>query len=314
MPNVFISYAREDLAVVQPLEQALIACGIGVWRDQESLYGGQQWPKAIGDAISAHDVLLLAWSKHAAASHFVEFEWTTAIALRKTILPCLLDETPLPSALSAINGIEMRALEAALPKILQAVQRPVATTDPEHRAEVLERLQEIGSGGPSEVVDAAKTVFRQHGWGVQGNVYQAARDMHLIVERPAAKAQKTLLEKWQTWVALFVGLLTVATLSLGLWEKLVKMVMPGQSYEQAVQTLSGVIWDENGETLGGVEVTLPEFTRKVITESDGRFSFQVKAPQQQHVRLIARKDGYRTYYGDPTLGYSSMEFNMRREK
>ena len=96
MPNVFISYAREDLAVVQPLEQALIACGIGVWRDQESLYGGQQWPKAIGDAISAHDVLLLAWSKHAAASHFVEFEWTTAIALRKTILPCFArrDATP----------------------------------------------------------------------------------------------------------------------------------------------------------------------------------------------------------------------------
>ena len=148
MPNVFISYAREDLAVVRQLEQALKTSGIAVWRDQESLYGGQQWPKAIGEAISAHDVLLLAWSQHAAASHFVELEWTTAIALRKTILPCLLDETPLPPALSAINGIEMRVLEAALPKILQALQRPVATTDPEHRAEVLDRLQEISSARP----------------------------------------------------------------------------------------------------------------------------------------------------------------------
>jgi hypothetical protein len=128
-PYVFISYAREDLAVVQPLEQALMASGIGVWRDQESLYGGQQWPKAIGDDISAHDMLLLAWSKHATASHVVEFEWTTAIALRKAILPCFLDETPLPPALSAINGIEMRGLEAALPKTLQAVQRSVTTTD-----------------------------------------------------------------------------------------------------------------------------------------------------------------------------------------
>ena len=208
----------------------------------------------------------------------------------------------------------MRALEAALPKILQALQRPVPTTDPEHRAEVLDRLQEISSTDPSEVVEAARVVFRQQGWGVQGNVYQAARDMHLIVERPAAKAQKTILEKWQTWVALFVGLLTVATLSLGLWEKVGKLVIPGQSHEQVVQMLSGVIGDENGETLGGVEVTLPEFTLKVITESDGRFSFQVKAPQQRHVRLIARKDGYRTYYGDPTLGYTSMGFTMRREK
>ena len=287
LPDVFISCAREDLAVVQPLEQVLTASGIAVWRDQESLYGGQQWPKAIGEAISAHDVLLLAWSKHATASHFVELEWTTAIALRKTILPCMLDETPLPPALSAINGIEMRALDAALPKILQALQRLLATTDPEHRAEVLDRLQEISSADPSEVVEAAKTAFSQKGWGVQGNVYQAARDIHLIVERPAAKSPKTILEKWQTWVALFVGLLTVATLSLGLWEKFVKMVIPGQPNEQVVQMLSGVIWEENGETLGGVEVTLPEFTLKHMTDSTGRFSFQVKAPQQRHVRLIA---------------------------
>ena len=66
--------------------------------------------------------------------------------------------------------------------------------------------------------------------------------------------------------------------------------------------------------LGGVEITLPEFNLKYMTDRDGRFTFQVKAPQQRHVRLIARKDGYRTYYGDPTLGYTSMEFNMRREK
>jgi hypothetical protein len=60
---------------------------------------------------------------------------------------------------------------------------------------VLDRLQEISSTNPSEVVEAARTVFRQQWWGVQGNVYQAARDVHLIVERPAAKAQKTILEK-----------------------------------------------------------------------------------------------------------------------
>ena len=95
---------------------------------------------------------------------------------------------------------------------------------------------------------------------------------------------------------------------------MVKLIIPGQGHEQVVQTLAGVIWDENGETLGGVEVTLPEFNLKHVTESNGRFSFQVKAPQQRHVRLIARKDGYRTYYGDPTLGYTSMGFTMRREK
>jgi hypothetical protein len=44
MRQVFISYARADLSPVQQLEGALQAQGIAVWRDQESIYGGQQWP------------------------------------------------------------------------------------------------------------------------------------------------------------------------------------------------------------------------------------------------------------------------------
>ena len=121
MAQVFLSYARRDLPTLQPLLQDLVEHGITVWRDQDSLYGGQHWPKAIGEAIAAHDVLLLAWSQEAAASHFVEFEWNTALALQKSILPCLLDQTPLPPALSAINGIDARLPHEALPKILQAL-------------------------------------------------------------------------------------------------------------------------------------------------------------------------------------------------
>jgi hypothetical protein len=56
MANIFISYSREDEKVVQTLEQALRGNGIVVWRDQESIYGGEQWPKAIGEAISANRV------------------------------------------------------------------------------------------------------------------------------------------------------------------------------------------------------------------------------------------------------------------
>jgi TIR domain len=93
MPRVFISYARHDLNAVQQLERALQPHDVSIWRDQESIYGGQQWPKAIEEAIAAHDYALLVWSKSAAQSHFVKFEWNSAIALRKTILPCLLDDT-----------------------------------------------------------------------------------------------------------------------------------------------------------------------------------------------------------------------------
>ena len=63
MSNVFLSYARVDLAPVLAIEQGLRAAGVSVWRDQDKLYGGQMWPKALGEAIAAQDHLLLCCSK-----------------------------------------------------------------------------------------------------------------------------------------------------------------------------------------------------------------------------------------------------------
>src|SRR5262249_51927599 len=96
MENIFLSYARNDLSAVLPLAQSLAESGISVWRDQESIYGGQLWPKAIGEAIASNDAILLMWSVNSARSKFVEFEWNTAIALQKKIIPCPMDDTALP--------------------------------------------------------------------------------------------------------------------------------------------------------------------------------------------------------------------------
>ena len=132
MPKVFISYSRNDATAVHRLIQALAADGVTVWRDVDSLHGGQQWPKVIGEAIADNDLLLLVWSQHAATSHFVELEWTTAMALRKTLLPCVLDATPLPPALSAFNVVDSRQLTAALPRILEALHQLVSATSGVH--------------------------------------------------------------------------------------------------------------------------------------------------------------------------------------
>jgi TIR domain len=134
--------------------------GIAVWRDQESIYGGQQWPKAIGEAIAANDYVVLVWSKSAAQSHFVEFERNSAIALRKNILPCLLDDTPLPPSRSAINAINVRQLDDAWPRILQALHQPVAPPDPARSADVISQLRSLPPTEPEEVVQAARLSSR----------------------------------------------------------------------------------------------------------------------------------------------------------
>jgi hypothetical protein len=49
--HVFISYAREDSALVDQLERALTGAGIPVWRDKASLWPGDEWEIAIRQAI-----------------------------------------------------------------------------------------------------------------------------------------------------------------------------------------------------------------------------------------------------------------------
>jgi hypothetical protein len=91
MPTVFMSYSWDDVGYAEQLEADLKGVGINVWRDQHKLYGGQLWPKELGEAIAAQDAVLLLWSGKTADTHFVEFEWSTAIALNIPIIPCLID-------------------------------------------------------------------------------------------------------------------------------------------------------------------------------------------------------------------------------
>lgn len=66
MHKAFVSYSRDDVFQVEEIDRALQENGVTLWRDQQSLYGGQQWPKAIGEAIATNDFFLLIWSKNAA--------------------------------------------------------------------------------------------------------------------------------------------------------------------------------------------------------------------------------------------------------
>ena len=114
---------------MKKIEQSLQERGHISWRDQESVYAGQNWPKAIGEAIADNDFLLLFWSERAKNAHFVEFEWSTAIALRKQILPIFLDKTPLPPSLSAVNGILLENIENDFSKIVKALEHSAPEID-----------------------------------------------------------------------------------------------------------------------------------------------------------------------------------------
>ena len=316
MPRVFLSYARADVAEAQSLEQELRDSGVTVWRDQENLYAGQQWPKMLGEAIAAHDVVLLAWSKDAAASDFVELEWCTALALKKIIIPYLLDETALPPSLAGIQGINGKDSEKATTKLLQSLTQDIRQTDSGQARALSTKLGEIPSRDAREVLRQAKIIFEQSDWNVSGNVYQAAGDMHIThTPSPPENAEKTILEKWQTWVAIVVGILTAIFLVI----QLGKEIPQPKSGEEIllIQPLEGSIRNEENQPLPGVKVALPKYVPKAgstdVTDELGRFQLKAEATKEAYVEFIAQKDDYVIYEDDFQLGTTSLQFTMNRE-
>jgi hypothetical protein len=306
MPTVFLSYSRADLPLIEQLEARLKTHPqISIWRDQDRIYGGQKWSKVLGEAIADQDVFLLAWSKHSAASHFVEFEWCTAIALKKTILPCLIDETPLAPSLKTFHGYRLDDV-AGLIKSL----RDAPLGDVQRREPVIRKLSEISATQETAVLATAKTVFAQQQWTVQGNVYQAGGDIHIHTEPSTPVAQekaKPFVEKWQAWVALIVGLLTAGTLAIELLKKVsltpdtsdtIPTTGPVDPEKPTPQLLIGAIRSEANDPLAGVEVSLPRFNLTTTTDPFGQFRFEITASNQETVALLAQKAGYQTYEAD----------------
>lgn len=323
MPTVFLSYSRADLPLIEQLEACLRASApnISIWRDQEKIYGGQKWPKVLGEAIADQDVFLLAWSKNSKASHFVEFEWCTAIALKKTIIPCLLDDTPLASSLGTFHGYRLDD-STGLIKSLQAA--PLG--DVQRREPVIRKLSDITATEETAVLAQAKTVFAQQHWSVQGNVYQAGGDIHIHHEPSTTslpEKSKPVVEKWQTWVVIIGGVLTVILAALQIQERIVPPQSPerpssissdGQPAQVVEQPVAGTIFDEGDKRLPGVLVKLPEFNKSVVSDQNGRYQFIVKAYRGQQIELLAEKSDYESTERFVSLGNEHNDFTMQRTR
>jgi len=292
-PKIFLSYARQDKPIAKKLEQALRAHGYAVWRDQESIYGGQNWPKAIGEAVVANDVALLVWSKHASKSHFVEFEWSTAIALKKTIIPCLLDDTPLPPSLTTFNGLPMTDFDLFLQRILKSLQRPFPETDPQRREQVVSNLAKITDTEPEEIVREAKQVFEQQGWNVAGDVYQAGRDV--IINLPESKAQAK-----KGWIETTQAKLTLVATVLGIIITIIALINVFDEANPSSRFQAMVVDRQSNTGIAGVRVKLSEVDGKQADETktttpDGRFVFKVAAEAGTKIRLSFDHPQYQPY-------------------
>ncbi len=62
LPTVFITYVHEDAAFAEALYEALTIAGFDPWMDRRKLMPGQNWPRAIEDAISVSEFVVACFS------------------------------------------------------------------------------------------------------------------------------------------------------------------------------------------------------------------------------------------------------------
>ncbi|MDE3167175.1 MAG: toll/interleukin-1 receptor domain-containing protein [Acidobacteriota bacterium] len=63
-PQVFIAYVKEDEAKAARLYTDLAAAGFTPWMDVRKLLPGQNWPRAIENAIESSDFFVACFSSH----------------------------------------------------------------------------------------------------------------------------------------------------------------------------------------------------------------------------------------------------------
>lgn len=103
--DTFFSYSSLDRETVARVVKFLEA-EFTVWWDRD-LVSGSRYEDVIFSVIDRADLVLVGWSRNAAGSDWVEREAKRGLET-STVVPILLDETPLPDYLASLDAIDMR--------------------------------------------------------------------------------------------------------------------------------------------------------------------------------------------------------------
>lgn len=127
--SVFISYASEDVQIVEDVETALQRAAIVVNRDRRIMEHGGKWDDEVLPLIRESTQFLLFWSGRSAGSANVMREIMAALDANRAIIPVLLDESPIWQRLKdhqvfriGLNGDGIQELIAAVRPASQSDQ------------------------------------------------------------------------------------------------------------------------------------------------------------------------------------------------
>ncbi len=183
---VFLSYASQDAAAVARLAEALRACGVEVWFDQNELVGGDAWDAKIRGQIAACALFVpvISAQTQARTEGYFRLEWKLAAQRTHMIaddaaflLPVVIDET--------------RDVDARVPAEFKAVQWTRLTAGGEDAVFCTRVKKLLGA----EAAVASKAIATGPGQRAPRSIARTRR----VVAAALVLAVVFLLAVWRPW-------------------------------------------------------------------------------------------------------------------
>jgi hypothetical protein len=111
MPDIFISYARENGDQIRKLAHAFQQQGCSVFWDR-TIPAGQTWRGYIGDALNNARCVIVAWSRYSVHSHWVIEEADEGLK-RGILTPVLLDNIEPPLGFRSLQAADLTDLSSS---------------------------------------------------------------------------------------------------------------------------------------------------------------------------------------------------------
>jgi hypothetical protein len=131
--QVFISYAARDEPLARRVEDALERRGIPTWSAYR-LAVGADWTADIRTALEKAAVVIVLVTPDSLASQWVTYEWSTALAQSKRVIPVLsggASFADLKGPLAAVQAVILDAdFDAGITRIVQAIASLRQSSEP----------------------------------------------------------------------------------------------------------------------------------------------------------------------------------------
>ncbi len=122
----FISYNKADRDRARAIGANLVLAGADPWFDEWEISAGDSIPGKLDEGLASFGVFLILWSVSSSKSNWVRKELSAAVTRvihdkSARIIPCALDETPLPPLISDLKCVPLQKGGPGMQELVEEV-------------------------------------------------------------------------------------------------------------------------------------------------------------------------------------------------